>query len=237
MNPAGWLRKPWMWVAITLVVGATTVAVLGLSPFFRVEHVDVSGNSQVSSDDVLAAAEVPRGRPLLTAPIDEIASRIETLDAVASASVTRAWPNRLEIVVKERRPVGYALSDDDVLLVGSDGLIYRSQPSKPDDVPLLPGSAGGVGEAYAGSFDDVAQAAFDVAAGLPRALRRAVESVEATGSRSVRLVFADGVVVEWGSPTEPAQKAEVVAAMREQRQWGRAFTAVDVSAPEAPAVR
>jgi len=232
-----WLRRPWMWVVIALVVGASTVAVLGLAPFFRVQHVDVSGNSQVSSDDVLGAAEVSQGRPLLTAPLDEIASRIETLDAVASASVTRDWPNRLQIVVKERRPVGYALSDDGVLLVGSDGVIYRVQANPPSDVPLLPASVSGVGETYPGSSDDAAAEAFEVAAGLPRALRRAIESVEATGPRAVQLVFSDGVVVEWGSAAEAAQKEAVVMAMREQRQWGRSFTVVDVSVPEAPALR
>ena len=213
------------------------VSVLRLAPFFQVRHVDVSGNSQVSSDDVLSAAAVSEGRALMTAPLDQIAARVETLDAVASARVTRDWPDRIQITVKERRPVGFAASDSRVTLIGSDGSIYREQQERPESVPQLPDTAAGVGDSYADAADESASAAYDVASGLPIALRRAVDSIAATGPRAVRLVFPDGVVVEWGSAGAAAQKATVVEAMRGQRGWGTDFTVVDVSVPEAPALR
>lgn len=237
MSLVAWLRRPWVLAVIVLVVGALALSVLALAPFFRVQHVEVSGTDQVSADDVLAAADVSQGRSLMTAPLDEIAARVETLDAVASASVTRDWPNRIQIVVRERRPIGFVVHDSEVALIGSDGSVYREQRQRPGDVPQLPDSAVGLGDSYTGTADESALAAYDVAGALPATLRRAVDSIEAAGTRSVRLVFGDGVVVEWGSAAAAAQKAAVVKALRQQRAWGRAFTVVDVSVPEAPAFR
>ena len=236
MNPAGWLRRPWTWGVLAVLACALMFSFLRFAPFFRVQHVDVQGNSQVSADEVLAAADISADGALMTVPLDEIASRVETLDAVAGARVTRDWPNRLQIVVRERRPVGFIARGTGVVLVGSDGSLYREQMERPQNIPQLPDAAAGLGDSYPASADESARAAYDVAADLPMALRRAVRSIDAPGPRTIRLVFPDGVVVEWGAPGEPDQKAAVVKALRERRGWGTVFTGVDVSAPEAPAL-
>lgn len=235
-----WVRRPWVWVVVGLLVVAAAGAALRYAPVFHVEHVDVLGNDQVSSDEVVAAAQVSSGTALLGLPVDEIESRIETLDAVASARVVRDWPDRVKIVVRERRPVGYVEVAGGVALVGSDGSLYREQSQPPTDVPQLPFPAGAsaeVGDSYPPGAGDVEQAAFDVAVSLPRTLQRSVAAVTAEGARAVRLVFGDDVVVEWGSAAAGEQKATVVTVLRDRAGWGRSFTVVDVTAPEAPAVR
>jgi hypothetical protein len=78
---------------------------------------------------------------------------------------------------------------------------------------------------------------FDVAVGLPRSLQRHVDTISASSVRTVQLVFADGVVVEWGSAGSGEEKATAVGALRQRDGWGSAFTVVDVSAPEVPALR
>jgi cell division protein FtsQ len=235
-----WVRRPWLWLVVLLLVVAAAGAALSFAPMFRVEHIDVLGNDQVSSDEVIAAAQVSGDTPLLGLPVDEIEARIETLDAVAAARVVRDWPDRVRIVVRERRPVGYVESAGGVALVGSDGSLYREQPEGPTDVPELPvpvGVSAGVGESYPVRPGDVEQAAVDGAVSLPRALQRSVAVVSADSARAVRLTFDDGVVVEWGSAAAGEQKATVVTALRGRPGWGRSFTVVDVTAPEAPAVR
>ena len=104
---AAWMRRPWVWVLCGVLVLIVIAGTLRYAPLFSVEKITVSGNQQVTSDAVVAAASVPDGTRVLTAPLDQIASRVESLDAVAQAKVTRDWPNGLKIVVRERRPVGY----------------------------------------------------------------------------------------------------------------------------------
>jgi len=241
MSPAvmKWVRRPWVWLAVALCIALSSAATLRFAPVFQVDQVEVLGNGQVSADDVIAAAKVSDSTPMVALPIDEIESRVESLDAVAAARVVRDWPDRIEIVIRERRAVGYVESANGIGLVGSDGSIYREQDEAPKGLPQLPAIAEGsaqVGDSYSDAAGEAENAAFAVAASIPNSFRRALVTISATGTRTVRLTFADGVVVKWGSSGSPEEKATVVNALRERQGWGSTFTVVDVTAPEAPAL-
>lgn len=232
---AGWARRPWVWAVAVLLLGAAVAGAVRYAPLFEVEQVSVVGNEQVSVEQVLAAAGVPDGTPMVSVPLHTIEQRIETLDAVASASVTRVWPDAVRIQVRERRAVGFVPLDVGVGLVGSDGTVYGEQDEVPRDLPALAGVSGALGASV--TYDTEGSAAvFAVADALPRALQRAVTRIEADDARTVRLLFDDGVVVTWGSAGSAEQKVSVVTLLRERQEWGRAFTRVDVSAPDAPAL-
>jgi cell division protein FtsQ len=236
-SSGGRLRKPWVWVVVGVGVLALLVTALRFTPYFAVSEVKVSGNEQVTSDEVLAAADVSDGAPLLTAPLSTIEERVESLDAVADARAVRDWPNTLKIVVRERRPVGFVTTSTGVGLIGSDGLIYRHDERTPEDLPRLPSPPiDDVGARYSTQLDAAGVAAFNVAVALPQALQRSVESVDAADERSVTLTFDDGVVVRWGSSGESDEKSGVVGVMRQRAGWATRFTVVDVSSPDAPAL-
>jgi cell division protein FtsQ len=224
-----WARRPWVWVVGVVIAVALCFAALRFAPVFQVDHIDVLGNSQVSADEVIAAAQVSDATPLLQLPVDDIESRIESLDAVAGARV-----------VRERRPVGFVPTTNGVGMVGSDGSIYRELAEAPTDLPALPaltaGTAAG-GDSYLADADETETAVFDVAASLPSSLQRSVDTITGTSPRTVQLTFGDGVVVDWGAPGAGEEKSQVVTALRERPGWGSAFTVVDVTAPEAPAFR
>jgi cell division protein FtsQ len=230
-----WLRRPWVWGVVALLILGGAATALRFAPLFQVEQIAVTGNEQVTADEVLAAAAVRTDVALVTVPVEEVAERIEALDAVASVRVTRDWPDTLRIMVKERRAVGYVASASTVYLVGSDGVLYREYDGIPRELPQLPTVDGGLGDRY--DVNDPAAAAFAVASALPAAVRRAVAEIGVDDVRDIRLTFDDGVVVDWGSTAATERKVEIVSLLRERRQWGRAFTAVDVSAPDAPALR
>ena len=90
-----WTRRPWVWVGVGVLVLGLIAAVLRFAPLFAIERVTVTGNSQITSDDIITAASVTDGTRLLTAPLTEIEDRVESLDAVAEARVSRDWPNTL----------------------------------------------------------------------------------------------------------------------------------------------
>jgi cell division protein FtsQ len=229
--------RPWAWVVLGVVALGLVLAGLRYAPFFSVEQISVSGNDQVTSSQVVQAAAVPDGTRVLTAPLDDIAGRIESLDAVADATVTRDWPNGLKVVVRERRPVGYVTLDNGVGLVGSDGQVYRVEPAAPRQLPQLPDAAvGRVGDSYRGRLAPLSVAAFDVAVSLPLALQRQVREVAATPDGDVLLTADDGVTIAWGGSDHSAAKAHVVMLLLRRPGWGSQFREVDVSAPQAPAL-
>lgn len=232
-----WASRPWAWVVLGVMLLSLLFVGLRYAPLFSVEQISVSGNDQVSSADVVEAAAVPDGTRVLTAPLDTIAGRIESLDAVADATVTRDWPNGLTVVVRERRPVGYVTIDDRIGLVGSDGAVYRIEDDVPRDLPQLPDAAvGAVGDPYRDRLAPASVEAFEAAATLPRRLQHSIRTISTSPDGEVVLVDDDGVTITWGSSESGASKARVVALLMKRAGWGRSFTSVDVTAPQAPAL-
>ena len=91
-----------------LVVGAVGFAVYGLyfSPWLRVEGAEISGTSQLSEAEILAAAELPIDDPLVRVDLDAIEARIEgRLTAVKSVEASRQWPHDIRIEIEEWEPL------------------------------------------------------------------------------------------------------------------------------------
>lgn len=92
-------------VAAGLTAGvAATVRWLLVSPRFAVESIDVRGTHRIAVDRIVEAADVAAGTSLFQLDPRAIAARVEALPEVRRAEVVREIPNRLTILVEERRP-------------------------------------------------------------------------------------------------------------------------------------
>ena len=224
------LRSPWI-VGLALL---GLVSVLGwlmfFSPVFSARTIVVVGSEQVTDDQVREAAEIPAGMSLARLPLTDIATRIEELDAVASARVERQWPNTVRIVVTERRAVAVVPSDGGFGVVGSDGVTYRVLASRPDDLPMLERLTSEAASSTSWMSGDASVAAFTVARELPRSFATRVDLITADSVREVQLTLRNGVVVEWGNAGNTQDKAAVVVQL-----LARHASRYDVSVPEAPA--
>ena len=104
-------RKHLLRVAVVaLVVLGTVVGLLAAgvwvtrSPRFVVKRVDVRGTQHVTAERIVEAARIPRGRSLFLLDPRAIARGVQALPEVERAEVIREIPDRLTIVVEERRP-------------------------------------------------------------------------------------------------------------------------------------
>jgi cell division protein FtsQ len=71
---------------------------------FAVKSVDVRGAQQLTADRILEAAQIPPGRSLFLLDPRKIARGVEALPEVEHAEVIRELPDRVTVVVRERRP-------------------------------------------------------------------------------------------------------------------------------------
>jgi cell division protein FtsQ len=97
-------------------LGVVVVVALGLSgavaatrwlltsPRFAVRVIDVDGTSRVSADRVRSAAAIEPGANLWRLDPVAVATRVAALPEIRRAEVIRRLPNRVTIVVDERRP-------------------------------------------------------------------------------------------------------------------------------------
>lgn len=93
-----------MVVAALVGVAAAAGWWLLTSPHFAVRDVEVRGAHLVTAERVLAAAQIPAGRSVFLLDPRRIARQVETLPEVDHAEVIRELPNRVTVVVEERKP-------------------------------------------------------------------------------------------------------------------------------------
>ena len=84
--------------------GALGVRWLLTSPRFAVAEVEVRGGSRLAAEEIIAASGIRRGVNLWRLDPAVAVAGVETLSAVRRAEVIRAFPNRVTVVVEERRP-------------------------------------------------------------------------------------------------------------------------------------
>jgi cell division protein FtsQ len=74
------------------------------SPRFAVKSVDVRGAHLVGADRILDAAQIAPGRNVFLLDPRRIARQVEALPEVQRADVIRELPDRVTVVVEERKP-------------------------------------------------------------------------------------------------------------------------------------
>ncbi|MBM4443227.1 MAG: FtsQ-type POTRA domain-containing protein, partial [Candidatus Rokubacteria bacterium] len=96
--------------AVALLLAAVPAALvaagwwLASSPTFAVRSVDVRGAQQVAPERILEAAGVAPGQSLFLVDPRRIVRAVEALPEVERADVIRELPNRVTVVVEERKP-------------------------------------------------------------------------------------------------------------------------------------
>jgi cell division protein FtsQ len=106
-------RRPIRWLRVTggLVLAVATAAAVVMAghwalttPRFAVMAVEVRGASRVPPQRILEISGIVRGTNLWRIDPDRVRARLESLPEIRRADVVRELPNRVSILVEERRP-------------------------------------------------------------------------------------------------------------------------------------
>jgi cell division protein FtsQ len=215
-----WLAV-WLLLAAMGIAGGLTWALLG-SGLFAVRSVVVSGTRLVPESEVLAVAGVQRGTPLIQVNTARIAARVLTIRQVLAVQVSRAWPDRVVIAVRERTPALAVLVSSGFDLIDAYGVVVQLVEARPPILPLYTTSA----PVSSLRDDPDVSAAAAVLGELPASLRPAVTSVTVPSPDQVTLQLRSGVTIVWGGADNAASKAEELAVL--MRTHARYY---DVSSP------
>jgi len=221
-----WLRR---WLVWRYVIGSVLLVVLTVtgiwlvffSSTLTVKHVDVRGESLLSQQQILTAADVPVGAHLAELDLGAIRARVAGLAPVKHVDVSRDWPDGVLIKVTERRAVAVVDFSGKFQAMDADGVLFRSYAHRPVMLPrvVAPATVSGAALAEAGR----------VIAALPSGLASRVDHVGVRGIDQVTLTMRGGATVLWGSDSQSSLKAEVLVQLL--RQPARIY---DVSVPGQP---
>ncbi len=221
-------RRRARWLAVLLllaamgIAGGVTWALLG-SSLFTVRSVVVTGTRLVPESEVLAVAGVRPGTPLIRVSTAQVAARVLTIRQVQGVQVTKSWPDRVIIAVRERTSaLAVAVPGGGFDLIDANGVVVRSAATRPPGLPLYTTTA--AVSSLRGDPDVAAAAA--VLGELPASLRSSVTSVIAPSPDQVTLSLRSGVTIVWGSADDAATKAKELAILMQTH--ARSY---DVSSP------
>lgn len=220
-------------VAATLLVGGGTWVLYG-SSWLRVEKVTATGTEVLTPGQVLAAAAVPVGAPLVSVDTDEIEERVRgRLPRIDSVDVVRAWPHGIGLKVTERKPVLLIKKGTDFVEVDASGVRFDTVPKAPAGVPVLELNAERSPSARRFDEERLLHEAVLVAGSLPEPISKETVQVKVGSYDSVVLELTRGRTVTWGSGEQSDAKGRALTALLKAAPKAGHF---DVSVPTAPAV-
>ena len=234
-GPARRKADPWkagfFVLAVVAIIAGVTWALLG-SKFLVVRSITVTGAPDIPRGQVLAAAGVRAGTPLIRISAGTVARRVEKLTLVESAHVSRSWPNSVTITIVERTAALAVRDPAGWDLVDRFGVVLHQVPHRPRDLPRLRTST--TPDQLRGN--PAVLAAATVNRELPARLAAKVRSIAAPTADTVTLYLRGHRTVVWGDASQTAMKARELAIL--MRGQARYFDVSDpravVTAPDAP---
>ncbi|MFE9842887.1 cell division protein FtsQ/DivIB [Streptomyces goshikiensis] len=222
-------------LAVTvLLLGAGVTWVLYGSSWLRVEKVSADGTEVLTSEQVVAAAAVPLGAPLVSVDTDEIAARLRgRLPRIDSVDVVRAWPHGIGLKVTERKPVLLVKKGAEFVEVDASGVRFDTVAKAPGGVPVLELDAERSPSGRRFDEDRLLHEAVRIAGGLPAPVARETLQVKVRSYDSVVLELSKGRTVVWGSGELGEAKGRALTALLKAAPKADHF---DVSVPTAPSV-
>jgi cell division protein FtsQ len=200
---------------------------------FGIEEIVVTGNMKTDVAEVFTALALDAPTSILGYDLQAARARIETLNWVHAAELTRVLPDGLSVRIEERQP--FAVWQRRQLLYVIDRAGRGLDPVGPNDYPGLPIVVGDGAAA-------LAPALLDAVAQFPE-IRARLASAQRIGGRRWTLKLRGGpdILLPAGAPDETAGiapgLAELDRLMRDERLLERPVLMVDLRLADRVAIR
>ena len=213
-----------LWLSNTL---AARTGQLLTATGFGIDAVSVSGHRFTADSDIFDCLDLANTTTMPALDSTRAAARIERLPWIASASITRVYPGRIDITVTERTPFAVWLTGPSARLIDNSGRTLQAVPvSKLPDLPRIAGDGA----------PEAARALFDMLAQVPAIGSRVKVATRITGRRW-SLELDGGVKLELPPEGEAGALAALSADVTGQRLLAAPGTIIDLRSRREIAVR
>jgi cell division protein FtsQ len=194
---------------------------------FRLDNVRLDGASPQSSADILRAAALHKGAPLLGLDLDAARRRIERVGWVKDARVIRLLPDSVVISVVERRLLAVWQHDGRAGVIDASGVVApEAEPGRFASLPLVVGDGANV----------AAQTILGPVMSRPRLAER-LDALVRVDDRRWDLRLKDGTIVQLPASDEEAALIRLDQLDQQSRILDLGFSRIDLRDPEMVAVR
>lgn len=99
------------------------VLALLLTPTFNVKYVMVRGNTVVSDEAIINAANIPMGENVFGVSMRRVRDNVQTIGSIKTAKAKRALPSGIIITVEESAPIVYIYDHGDCVGITAEGKV------------------------------------------------------------------------------------------------------------------
>ncbi len=202
---------------VAILAGATYL--LGYSSFFTVSSVEIIGTNRAISTGITKGQKLARVEPRA------VSAKLENLDWVESAEISRNWINGKVIVqLTQRTPIATFKNQ----VIDSSGTSFIPQGAQPS----------GLVEIQAADIQDATKAV-NFFTQLPEELKSTLTVVKVRSTGALVLITENKgkkLEIRWGTNSENELKLKVYRALLALPE-NADIKRVDVSAPHAPIVK
>jgi cell division protein FtsQ len=194
---------------------------------FTLQQVQVQGAPDLAKADILRAAALTKGQPILGLKLDDLRKRIEAAGWVKEAKIVRLLPDTLIIAVVPRTPLAVWQHLGVAKVVDNEGkVIGDADPGRFADLPLV------VGEGAA----EQAGAVLPLLRGRPK-LMGLLDALVRVDGRRWDLRLKDGAIIQLPAVGEDSALIQLDQLDQKARVLELGFERIDLRDPDMVAVR
>jgi len=130
-------------IALLMYLGYLAIRDVLNSETLTITRISVSGNSRLSSGEVVSLLDGIRGTNMLTVDLESWREKLLSSPWVADAAIRRVLPGTVAVAIAERQPMGIGRVHDDLYLIDDrGGIIDQFGPNYAEfDLPIIDGLA------------------------------------------------------------------------------------------------
>lgn len=222
-------------ILIALVIASVLAVavwwVIVRSPLFDVDGIEVVGAGRVDVDQVIAAAGIDRGEPLVEVDVEAAEAAVADLPWVDTVRADVGLRGEVTLELTERVPVAALRGEEGWLVVDVHGRVLDRRSSLEGVNVIIDGPSWSVDPG--GWVGERALPAIELAAALPAGIASKIASIADGEENGLELVLFGGGRVVIGSTDELDAKFHSTLTMLTQVDL-RCLDRIDVRAPAVP---
>ena len=137
---------------ILILVSVALMGIVVYSPIFTLRDIRLEGSAYLTKEDIMRISGLYMGEPLFQLQTDVVTKRLLQDLRIEEAVVRRSLPDKLDMIIKERKPVATVACEYGYLDLDRNGKIIDGYQSlKSMEIPMITGIS--VRDVYIG--DDI----------------------------------------------------------------------------------
>lgn len=131
--------KPFVFFLIILFL-LTVLYSLYSHTFMQISDIYISGNKNISDEQIISQMSNPIGENILTYNIADSEERINAIDTVDGVEIKKVFPNLLSIEVDESYPLFYQEGKDNTYYIDNKAKVIENSPENNDGLIKIRGA-------------------------------------------------------------------------------------------------